>query len=87
MITCPNCNRDIPDGTKNCPDCGHEIPVPVQQDPQPERQARAIPNIPRRDQDPLPERPERGNNGSNKIFMILLAAAVLLFLIYIFRTK
>ena len=30
MINCPNCNNQVPEGTKFCPSCGAQIPEPTQ---------------------------------------------------------
>ncbi len=73
MNTCPKCGKEIPEGTQTCPECGGEIEV---------RPVRGVPNIPRREPDPLPERP--GKDGSNgipgKVLLVIAVAALLLFL-------
>lgn len=32
MIDCPNCNKQVPEGTKFCPSCGAQIPEPTKND-------------------------------------------------------
>ena len=54
---------------------------------QPEPQVRAVPNIPRRAQDPLPERPERGGSSGNKGLTIILFLAVVLIMLFLFLKK
>lgn len=89
MSTCSNCGKEIPEGTTICPKCGQDVSVQSQQEvkteiPQQERRVRAVPNIPRRDQDPLPERPASDNTSGGKFSTILLIAAVILFLVLFF---
>ena len=71
MITCPNCGFQAPDDASECPRCG----TGLQQAPQPRR----VPNIPRRPQDPLPERPGREPQKFSWIRILLILAVLALF--------
>ena len=48
---------------------------------------RAVPNIPRREPDSLPERPERsGASGSkNTVFLLILAVIIILIFVFLLR--
>ena len=75
MNTCPKCGKEIPEGTTSCPECGSDLNV---------RPVRAVPNISRREPDPLPERPGSDKGSSSGILskvILLLAAALILFLV------
>ena len=48
---------------------------------------RAVPNIPRREPDSLPERPERSGSSGSKSTTFLLILAVIIILIYVFWLK
>ena len=78
----------MPADTQKCPDCGYEMPGTSRQAPEQETpQPRAVPNIPRREPDSLPERPERTGSSGSKGTVILLIAAVILFLVFYFLMK
>ena len=74
MITCPKCSKELPENTDICPECGNKLNVQT---------VKAIPNIPRREPDPLPERPGPSYKGSSsenntlKVFIILSLIAVI----------
>ncbi len=74
MITCPHCGFQAPDGMAECPRCGADM--------RPAPRERRVPNIPKRPQDPLPERPA-SDRSSGKIswplILLGLAIAVLIF--------
>ena len=83
MIKCPKCGQDMSDETKNCPNCGYEIPTAEQE---PAVQVRAVPNIPRREPDSLPERPERSNDSGkigNVLMVILIIVLILAFFFWV----
>ena len=53
---------------------------------QAEPRVRAVPNIPRREPDSLPERPEKSKSSSGGVLVILLALALIVFfLVFVFR--
>ena len=79
MSTCSNCGREIADGETKCPVCGKEISDQSNE----KAQVRAVPNIPRRDPDPLPERPGSSETAGGNFSKILLIAAVVLILVYV----
>lgn len=79
MSTCSNCGREIADGETKCPVCGKEISDQSNE----KAQVRAVPNIPRRDPDPLPERPGSDGTTGGYFSKILLIAAVIIILIYV----
>ena len=83
MTTCPNCGRETADETKVCPACGSEISLAEHPAPQ----VKAIPKLPRIPQDPLPERPERERKTNHLSTVLLLSAAVILFLLFVFWMK
>ena len=84
MKTCPKCGREMADEEQNCPNCGFEMSRMAQQVvPRP----RAVPNIPRREPDSLPERPEGAGSSSNKGTLILVIALVILVLVIYFWMK
>ena len=96
MSTCSNCGREIPEGAAKCPACGQDVSgqaqqdqktEPIQQEQQAEPRVRAVLNIPRRDQDPLPERPASDKTSGGKFSTILLVAVVALFLVLFFLTR
>lgn len=80
MSTCSNCGQEITEGETKCPKCGQDVSAQETA----KVQVRAVPNIPRRDPDPLPERPASGGAASSgKFSMILLIAAIILVLVYV----
>ena len=79
MSTGSNCGREIADGETKCPVCGKEISDQSNE----KAQVRAVPNIPRRDPDPLPEHPASGGASGGNFSKILLIAAVIIILIYV----
>ena len=53
---------------------------------QAEPRVRAVPNIPRREPDSLPERPEKSKSSAGGVLVILLALALIVFfLVFVFR--
>ena len=79
MSTCSNCGREIAEGETKCPGCGQEVSVQAEDTVR----VRAVPNIPRRDPDPLPERPASSGASGGKFSAILLITAVILVLLYL----
>ncbi len=67
------------------PDQVHEIPQSsVVEEPEPSR--RAVPNIPRREPDSLPERPERsGSSGSSGTLLMLVLIVILALVLFWLR--
>lgn len=86
-------------GTSNDPEISGGTPINSAQEAQKnaevknaaeqqsEPRVRAIPNIPRRAQDPLPERPERGGSSGSNTAVILLVLAFILVMIFLFLKK
>ena len=68
MINCPKCGQEMPDETRKCPNCAYELPAEEEAAPQ----RRAVPNIPRREPDSLPERPERSGSSGRSGTLIML---------------
>ena len=62
------------------PNCAYELPA--KEEPAPQR--RAVPNIPRREPDSLPERPERSGSSGRSGTLILLILIVILLLLFFF---
>lgn len=85
MNNCPKCGQEIPEEVQKCPNCGFEKAPVTQQEEAP--RVRAVPNIPRRDPDSLPERPEGAGSSSGKGTTILLILAVLVILFLFFYLK
>ena len=79
MSTCSNCGREISEGETKCPGCGQEVSAQTEETVR----VRAVPNIPRRDPDPLPERPASSGGAGGKFSAFLLIAAVILVLVYV----
>ena len=75
----PADSREIPGGTQNDTD-----QKPEMNDAEPAPRVRAVPNIPIREQDPLPERPAREGSSRNNIMPILLIIGIILLLIFLF---
>ena len=62
------------------PNCAYELPAEEEAAPQ----RRAVPNIPRREPDSLPERPERSGSSGRSGTLILLILIVILLLLFFF---
>ena len=62
------------------PNCAYEFPAGEEAAPQ----RRAVPNIPRREPDSLPERPERSGSSGRSGTLILLILIVILLLLFFF---
>ena len=74
-MNCPKCGLQVSDETNICPRCGEAL-KPAQA---PAPQSRRVPNIPRRAQDPLPERPaksQRSGGLSGCLSAVLLCAGI-----------
>lgn len=85
MINCPKCGQEMPDETRKCPNCAYELPAephPAGEEAAPQR--RAVPNIPRREPDSLPERPERSGSSGRSGTLIMLILIVILLLLFFF---
>lgn len=84
MKTCPKCGRQMADDLQVCPNCGAGTSGETQQEaPRP----RAVPNIPRREQDALPERPEREGTSGRGTLILLIALVILLVLFFFWMRK
>lgn len=70
------------------PNQAHEMSGEIRQESgqQAELRPRAVPNIPRREPDSLPERPEKSKSSGGS-FVILLVLAVILLLVFVFWLK
>lgn len=80
MINCPKCGQEMSDETRKCPNCAYVLPAKEEQAPQ----RRAVPNIPRREPDSLPERPERSGSSGRSGTLIMLILIVILILLFFF---
>ena len=80
IINCPKCGQEMSDETRKCPNCAYEFPAGEEAAPQ----RRAIPNIPRREPDSLPERPERSGSSGRSGTLILLILIIILILLFFF---
>ena len=75
MIACPKCGKEMPEETEICTECESEMN---------ERPIRAVPNIPRREPDPLPERPGSDTEKpSGKIIKTILLLIIVIAIIYL----
>ena len=73
---------------ENVPNSGQEAGGEARREAegQAEPRVRAVPNIPRREPDSLPERPEKSKSSAGGVLVILLALAlIVLFLVFVFR--
>lgn len=73
------------DETQNHPDSDQEISGAAAEEETP--RVRAVPNIPRREPDSLPERPEGAGTSGSKATVFLLILAVIIILIFVFWLK
>ena len=82
MTKCQKCGQEMPDGTRKCPNCAYEMPA---EEPAP--RPRAVPNIPRREPDSLPERPERSGGSGRSGTVLVIILIVILVLVFFWLRK
>lgn len=82
-MVCSKCGSQLPEGTKICSVCGAQLSSDEDQKKSASQEVKRVPNIPRRAQDPLPERPaqDKKSLGIGCLSVFLITAVVIVVII------